>query len=154
MKQECKQADRNATSQFLKEISTAAKAVGESVEAFARIRELLHGLGLTAEMEGTAEHVAIEVLSEGAYPLPVGSQGTTIVKNDTNVTVTLKTGSDAPIAFPGGTQRARTPRRGALNCARVQFVGDITTHSLIQNPDTTVARRPGRRRGPADHGGR
>lgn len=102
MKPEFQQADRGAVSQLLTEISTAAKAVHKAVDAFARIRESLRLLGLRAETEGTTtEHVAIEVLSEGAYPLPVGAQGTTIVKNDTNLPVTLKTGSDAPLAFPG-----------------------------------------------------
>jgi hypothetical protein len=102
MKQERAQSAGGSASQLLEEILNAAKAINVAVESFARIRESLSTLGLRDELEGAiTEQVAIEVLSEGAYPLPVGAQGTTIVRNDTNVNVTLKTGSAAPIPFAG-----------------------------------------------------
>lgn len=114
MEQDCYQGERGEVSQLLKEISNAAESVNRAAGEFLRIRDSLRQLGLRSETIGTTtEHVAIEVLSDGAHPLPVGTQGTTIVKNDTSVSVTLKIGADAPLAFPGSVLIQIPPGRSA-----------------------------------------
>ena len=114
MKPKSHPKDQSEVSHLLAEIQSAGKAVNEAADHFANIQASLRKLGLQAETEGTTtEHVAIEVLTDGAYPLPVGSQGTTIIKNDTNTTVTLKTGMDAPIAFPGTVMISIPPGQSA-----------------------------------------
>jgi hypothetical protein len=81
----------------------AAVAVKEAGNAVDRMLRSFSQLGLHNVMESVeAGTVILEILTDGAYPLPVGSQGTAPITNNSTVPLAVKIGDKAPNWFGPG----------------------------------------------------
>ncbi len=100
--------------QLYEYIKIAAQSVNEAANSLQKIKELLREGTPTSEEEGTTtEYVAIEILSDHAMPLPVGSEGTVAILNNSDQFVTMKVGANIPLALPGTVQISIPPGSSA-----------------------------------------
>lgn len=117
---------------LLPDVRAAAKAVTEAVNCFLRIQATLRRMGRDPELENViSQQVAIDVLSSGAIPLPVGTEGTTSVVNNTDETVILKMGSSHPVATAGSIMIEIPPGESASILKSTPSAPPLITQNVI-----------------------
>lgn len=98
------------TSQLHSYIKIAAQSIQDAANTMQKIKELLRKSPAGVLPPGTTtQQIAIEILTDNAIPLPVGSEGTVPILNDSDQYVTMKVGTDIPWGLPGTVQVSMPP---------------------------------------------
>ena len=88
------------------DLMKAAVAVKDAGHAIERMLRNFNQLGLHSVMESVEPGtVMLEILTDGAYPLPIGSQGTAPITNKSSVPLAVKIGDKAPGRTTGSRRR-------------------------------------------------
>ena len=86
------------------DLEKAAIAVRDAGHAIERMLSTFYQITPQTIMEdANAGTIMLEILTDGAYPLPVGSQGTSPIENFSTVPLAVKIGSEAPAWFGPGS---------------------------------------------------
>jgi hypothetical protein len=103
------------------DLMKAAVAVKDAGHAIERMLRSLNQLGLHNVLESVEPGtVMLEILTDGAYPLPVGSQGTAPITNKSSVPLAVKIGDRAPNWFGPGSVILTIPPGGSASVQKTR----------------------------------
>jgi hypothetical protein len=103
------------------DLMKAAVAVRDAGHAIERMLRGFNQLGLHKVMESVEPGtVILEILTDGAYPLPIGSQGTVPITNKSLVPLAVKIGDKAPNWFGPGSVILTIPPGGSASVQKTR----------------------------------